>query len=555
MSNSFLFPNNFKRSIEIFKILFKYGFEDLITHTELYHSIVEHETFYYHEKLKDLNKYTRWERVRMAIEELGPTFMKLGQMLSNRSDLLNKELIFELEKLQDSSFEVPFEYIQSKVKEELNGSIETYFAYFDETPLASASIGQVHKAILISGENVVVKVQRPGIKKIITNDLAILKELATLLSSYFIKNYNFDIFSYVVEFEKHIYKELNYLIEVGNMLRFETLLEGTEGVCVPKVYEDFCTEKIMLMEFVDGIKISKIINDTTFDVKNIAQKTVQTYLEQILVYGFFHADPHPGNVLILPNNVICFLDFGLVGIIIQSDRENFLELLMGINNGNAKRIVDVVERISRKQIDDKKGLQHELSIFIEEYSILSLKQIDSQQFFEHFNKLMVEYGVQIPSSFLLLLKTLIMVEALVKNLNPDVNVLEEVKPFANKLLFTKLSPDYFLKVILPMLMDTQKLLFNLPSDIQDIINKFKKGEVVVDINHNNVEHIAEGIEKSVNKIVFGFIVASMILASSLIVLSDIPPKIYNIPVVGLIGYSISFVFAFWLLIKIMRKGM
>lgn len=555
MSNSFFFRNNFKRSIEIFKILFKYGFEDLITHTDLYHSIVEHETFFYHEKLKDLNKYTRWERIRMAIEELGPTFMKLGQMLSNRSDLLNKDLIFELEKLQDSSFEVPFEYVQTKIKEDLNASIETNFSFLDPKPLASASIGQVHKAILISGEHVVVKVQRPGIKKIITNDLAILKELATLLSSYFIKNYNFDVLSYVIEFEKHIYKELNYLIEIGNMLRFETLLEDTKDVCIPKVYEDLCREKVMVMEFVDGVKISKTINNPAFDVKNIAQKTVQTYLEQILIYGFFHADPHPGNVLVLPNNVICFLDFGLVGIIIKSDREDFLELLMAINNGNAKRIVDVVERISRKKINDKKGLEHELSIFIEEYSILSLKQIDTQQFFEYFNKLMMEYGVQIPSSFLLLLKTLIMVEALVKNLNPDVNVLEEVKPFANKLLFTKLNPDYLLKVILPMLMDTQKLLFNLPSDVQEIIEKFKEGEIVVDINHNNVEHIAEGIEKSVNKIVFGFIVASMIVASSLIVLSDIPPKFYNIPVIGIIGYSISFVFAFWLLIKIMRKGM
>jgi len=313
-------------------VLFKYGFGDLVDTLKIEQYLEIGLQMVSKKRREKIEKLTRAERVRMALEELGPTFIKMGQILSTRPDLLPVQFIHELEKLQDNV--PPFDYAQVKetIEAELGTPLEKVFKEFDETPLASASLGQVHRARFVDGEEVVVKVQRPGIQKTIEVDMEIMLHLATLMERH-LQGWEIHRPTRIVEeFARTLEKELDYRLEAAHMERFAIQFTSDINVYVPKVYSEATTTRVLTMEYIQGIKATEIerLEREGLDRQEIARRGFDLIMKQVFVDGFFHGDPHPGNIFVLPNNVICYLDFGMMGRIDRESRENFSDLVMSI---------------------------------------------------------------------------------------------------------------------------------------------------------------------------------------------------------------------------------
>mgnify|MGYP002632861815 FL=1 len=317
---------NIKRIREIIAVLVKYGFEDVVTNSTLRNFVSEKGRISWKRQGQPVFKYTRWERIRMVCGELGPTFIKLAQVLSNRPDMLPAPLITELEKLQDNVPPVPFEQIKATIESETGKKLEDVFQTFNEKPLATASIGQVHKARLINGKEVVVKIQRPGVKDMVFRDLAILTDGVQRAERYLKKQGILNAMDMVHSFERSMHKELDYRTEARNLERFRKLYKEYRNFIIPAAYREYSTEMVMVMEFVGGCKISDVaqIRAWGLNPEKVAENGMNIYLTQIFEFGIFHADPHPGNVLVRRDGVICLLDFGMVGTLMKKDKYSFM---------------------------------------------------------------------------------------------------------------------------------------------------------------------------------------------------------------------------------------
>ncbi|MBW2367743.1 MAG: AarF/ABC1/UbiB kinase family protein, partial [Deltaproteobacteria bacterium] len=333
---------------QILSVFFKFGFGDLIERLSI-DAYLEIGMQMISRKRRDrVEKLTRAQRLRMAIEELGPTYVKLGQILSTRPDLIPAEFIAELSKLQDEVPPHPFEEIRSIIESELQNPIDDLFSQFDAQPIASASIGQVHKGRLLTGEAVAIKVQRPGIEKVVEVDLEIMLHLATLMERHVAEMALLRPINIVEEFARTIEKEMDYGIESANMRRFSLLFAEDSTTYVPKVYSDYSTRQVLTMEFVSGIKISHIeqLDAAGLDKKIITARGADLILRQVFVHGFFHADPHPGNLFVLPDHVICLLDFGMVGMVDRDTRERFVELMDAVVNRDASMTTRILLQLT-----------------------------------------------------------------------------------------------------------------------------------------------------------------------------------------------------------------
>ena len=542
---------------QIITVLIKYGFGDLVSETNLAKYINLGKKFIPWKKDKKTESLSRWERVRKVLEELGPTFIKLGQIMSNRPDLLPKELIYELEKLQDSVPQFSGKDAQKLVENELGKPIYETFKNFETCPIASASVSQVHRAELIDGEEIVVKVQRPGIEHIIEIDLEIMLHFANLTEKY-IKG--MDILSpinVIKEFEKSIKKEIDFTIEASNIERFGRNFQDDMTIYVPKVYRDYSTKKILTMEFIDGIKVSNIdaILDTGNDPKIIGSRSADLVLKQVFEHGFFHADPHPGNILVLNNNVICFLDFGMMGICLPKHKEYLSNIIVGVVKKDPKIITKSLIKFSYidniKNIDE---LEYQISVLIEQYSYKSLKDLNIGDCLRQLIKLILEFKIKTPPDMYLLMKALITVEGVGRKLDPDFNAVEHIEPFAKKILKERMNPLKLTKDIYLSMIEFAFFLRDFPSEIKTIFEQIKHGQLKLKFEHRGLEPMLKTHERISNRIAFAIVLASLIVGSSLIILSGIPPKWNNIPIIGILGFVAGGIMGFWLLISILRHG-
>lgn len=542
---------------QIITVLIKYGFGDLVSETNLAKYINLGKKFIPWKKDKKTESLSRWERVRKVLEELGPTFIKLGQIMSNRPDLLPKELIYELEKLQDSVPQFSGKDAQKLVENELGKPIYETFKNFETCPIASASVSQVHRAELIDGEEIVVKVQRPGIEHIIEIDLEIMLHFANLTEKY-IKG--MDILSpinVIKEFEKSIKKEIDFTIEASNIERFGRNFQDDMTIYVPKVYRDYSTKKILTMEFIDGIKVSNIdaILDTGNDPKIIGSRSADLVLKQVFEHGFFHADPHPGNILVLNNNVICFLDFGMMGICLPKHKEYLSNIIVGVVKKDPKIITKSLIKFSYidniKNIDE---LEYQISVLIEQYSYKSLKDLNIGDCLRQLIKLILEFKIKTPPDMYLLMKALITVEGVGRKLDPDFNAVEHIEPFAKKILKERMNPIKLTKDIYLSMIEFAFFLRDFPSEIKTIFEQIKHGQLKLKFEHRGLEPMLKTHERISNRIAFAIVLASLIVGSSLIILSGIPPKWNNIPIIGILGFVAGGIMGFWLLISILRHG-
>jgi len=542
---------------QIATVLLKHGFGDLVTTVGLHRRLGLGRRPAEGREPVRAAPLTRWQRIRMAMEELGPSFVKLGQILATRPDMIPQELCDELAKLHDTVSPFPFNQAKQTVEAELGDSLEAIFEKFDETPIASASIAQVHKAVLPNGEVVAVKIQRPEIRRIIEVDLEIMMDIAVLMERYLHGLDAVHPVGIVEEFARTIRKELDFSIEAGHIERFARNFHGNDTIFVPKVFGELSSRKVLTMEFVEGVKVSDTpaLREGGFDLELIAGRGADLILEQVFVHGFFHADPHPGNILILPDNVICFLDYGMMGTISPRYKDSLADMVIGIVRRDEKQITKAVLNLSSgDEPEAAEKLEADIADFIEQHFYRPLKDINMGELITQLVQLLVKHRLRIIPDFYLLTKALATVEGNGRVLWPDFDMIKNTEPFARKIMAERFSPAALAKDMYRTGVDMGSLLRDLPGDVRGILAQIKRGRMHVEFEHKGLGPMLKTHDQISNRIVFAIVLAALVIGSSLIVLSGIPPKWHGIPVIGIVGFLAAGVMGFWLLVSILRHG-
>lgn len=549
---------NIQRLRNIANVLIKHGFGSLVDQLNLQHYISLGKrivTFRKYELEKEV--HTLPERLRLAFEELGPTFIKLGQVLSSRPDLVPQDIADEFKKFQDKV--PPFSASEAKrhVEKELRISINEIFSSFDDTPTAAASIAQVHNATLLTGEKVIVKVQRPGLRQILESDISILFYLANLVERYLLHGKLYNPTGVVEEFSRTVRRELNFSLEGSNAEKFKRYFEDDNTVCIPTVYWDYTTKDILTMERIDGIPIYEIkkIEEAGYDKKLIAKNGVNAFLKQILEFGLFHADPHPGNFLIMEGGRIGIVDFGIVGKIDDDIAESLANTFLSIIELDYDRLIHEYIRLGFLTEDvDIKAFKNDLRDLMDPYYGKALKQIQAGKVMSDIFQIAVHYKARVPNDLILLGKTLLTIEGLARALDPDIMILEEAKPFATELIKKRLSPTYQMTKAYRTLSDLSEIVKEIPGQFSYVLKKVMKDKLKIEFVHSGLDRFIRDMDKSSNRLAFALIISAIVVGSSVIMLSGKEPLLLGFPTLGVIGYIIALFLGLWLAISILRSG-
>jgi len=541
-----------KRTRQILSVFGKYGLAYFFNRSR----IISFSKF--KKKPKDFSKLTLPERFRLALEELGPSFIKLGQVLSTRPDLIPPSFIVELEKLQDKVLSFDSFMAQKILEEEFNKPLDILFKEFDKEPIAGASLSQVYKAILPTGEIVAVKIQRPNIQNIIELDLEILDNLAGIMENRLPQDWVYHPKLIVKEFRKVIMKEIDFINEAHNYEKFRINFENDEHIKVPKVYWELITKKVLTMEFMEGVKINKITQEKykgLYDFKKVAERGAEAILKQILEDGFFHADPHPANLFVQPPSDIVMLDVGMVGYLDDKTILSGAKLVRGVVNNNMDEVMRSFKDLGIivKEINSNQ-LRQDLQELFEHYIGIPLKYLQVSKINQEIIEIMVRHNLTIPANLVMLIKSLSMVESTGKQLDPDFDVFMITKPFVKRLLRKKNSPKELLKKSEYIFQESIELIEKLPQNLNDILNKLNKGQVKFNFEHRGLEKLTQEIDRSSNRLSFSLIIASLIIGSSMILQQQIGPFIFGYSILGVIGYVLASFFGLVLVFSILKSG-
>jgi len=547
---------NIKRYRQIIAVLFKYGFQDVLERLRVsaYFRLGRRIIF---RKKAEVVKLTYAQRIRLAMEELGPTFVKLGQILSMRPFLIPLELVEELAKLQDEVAPFSFEDVKKIVERELKAPLETNFYYFDPIPIASASLAQVHKAVTQNGDKVVVKVQRPDIKKIIDSDMSILKDLASLFDRYIPESKQYDPKGMIEELSKTFRREIDFKNEGRNIDIFRENFKEDKTVFVPRVFLELSTNLILTMEFIDGVKISNLqeIERRGWDRKIIARNAGKAVFKQIFIDGFFHADPHPGNIFVLENNVIAPVDFGMMGKLSETAMDEMSDLLIAVVTWDAKAVVKVYDKagILGEGIN-LKALEADFNDFMYRYHKIPLSRLDMKTIINDLFYIVHRYEIQVQSELMLLGRALSTYEEVARMLDPDFNFINEAIPFVKKLAKRKYKPKVILRDLLRGVHDLRDFLVGFPFELRKITQKVGRGELSFTLQHKGLEKLILELDRASNRISFALVVAAIIVGSSLIMRMEVGPYLFGYPLLGIVGYVMAGLLGIWLVVAILRSG-
>ncbi|WP_371380134.1 ABC1 kinase family protein [Sporomusa aerivorans] len=543
---------------EIAVVLANHGFGYLIEEIDLIQKLP------YHERLRvtprDANPADLSERIRMVLQELGPTYIKLGQIASTRPDIFPHEIIANLEKLQDNVAAFPFEQVQNLISKELGADIEEIFQDFEAQPLAAASIGQVHAATLKSGQKVAVKIQRPDIAAVIETDLEILLELAVTAQNRLQWAKKYQIADLIDEFAKALRKELDYSIEARNTDKFAMQLKKQPYFYIPQVHWDYSTKRILTTEFLQGIKInqSDMLSQQGYNLSAIANRLAKGIFQQIFVEGFFHGDPHPGNIVVMPQEVIALLDFGMVGRL-GSDMKNCLSaLVIGLKRNNTDDLLKAIlcMEIVPAQVDLRQ-LRDDIELFKDTYYGIPLSKISIGEVITNFFSLTQKHAIRVPADLVLVGKTLLTIESIVKRLDPVLSLLDIAEPFGEKLLLERMNPKTIAESVWKTIIEFGDLFNNIPKSVKELSAIIKQGRLHIDVSLTETElilrhqdRISNRLSVSIMLLAFSIIMGSIIISQSLRGQSSLSS---NLPIIE-IGFFIAvFMFA-WILYAIIRSG-
>ncbi len=549
---------SFVRFNHILRIFVRYGYKDIVSY------LIETRRFPLLQKLiprasrRDARKYSKYEKMRLVCEELGPTFIKFGQILSNRSDLLPAELVIQLEKLQDNVPPLPGAISRQVIESELKKPLDELFAWYETEAFASASMAQVHKATLKTGEKVAVKVQRPEIRAIIVEDIRIMYMLAGIFERRIPSLKSFDPQGLVKNFEESILKELDFIYESVSIQRFaRNITEDPHDNTThsPKVYKEYTTGKVLTMEFISGVKVndSRILESNGYDRKEVAHKLAVTYIKQVFEYGFFHADPHPGNILVLPNGHICFLDFGMMGSILPKDIEILGRLFLAVKSKDVKKIIRALMQMSdTTSIRDLRALEYEINEFVCNYGFNSIHENEMGNVLLQLKDIIVRYDLKVPAHFFLLARSMVTIEGLIRNLDPQIDMLAIAQPYLLSAIAKKLNPFKLGMKVLNGLYEIANYMEEFPNDLKNAVRKINTGKINVNLNHQGIDPLVHTLNRTTKQIASSLVIAALLVGSALFIINKVGPFWFGYSRYGIIGIILATVLGYGMLRNISR---
>lgn len=539
-----------KRTAKLVTILSKYGFETLVTQTGL-KQLVPNSYIEHNEKRKEIFSLTVYERIRMALEEMGPAYVKLGQLLSNRDDILPTELTNELSKLQDN---VQLEHIDlyATLREELSIDPDEVFDDIDIEPIAAASLSQVYTATLKgSDKKVVIKVKRKGIRDMIEADILIMKDFASLLEKYYDAARKISLTTVVNAFERSIISELSFKQELNNMERFRKNFKDDDTIYVPTSYKEYSTINILCMEFIDGIKISHRdqIIEVGLDPKDVASKVVGSYMKQVVDYGFFHADPHSGNIFVLATGQIVFIDYGSMGKMLPQDQEALGVFVLYAIKKDTRSIVRIIKNNAIKyNIPNEGNLERELYEFLDIIDGESIKELDLKDLVKRFSGLLNQNQIILPEYIYLLVRGIMLLEGIGRELGLETSVIEYIKPYSQNRFQKELNPKAITNRVFDKLLDIGDKLDRIPDDIQVVIQKIKNDELIINQRITGISQI----KNALNRLTLALLSAMFALSSSILIFANMPPLAWGVSVIGFLGLLLSGCIAILVVLSIIR---
>lgn len=540
---------NIKRFKEIVTVLTKYGFEEIARRIDL-----PGITFSHPPRSAD-GEDSIYTRIRYIIEELGPTFIKFGQVMSLRPDMLPGELLAELEKLQDDAPALALEDIEKAVQEELGKPVQEIFSVFDVEPVAAASLSQVHKGVIReTGRLVSVKVQRPGIRAVIEADLDVLDVMARFLDQQFEELELYDLPELVRLIRRHIMTELDFKSELRNINIARSYAEDTP-IYIPEAIESYSTKRLLVMEFVQGARYSEAVRDPLYDGKRIARQGLAAAVKQILDDGFFHADPHPGNLLVTENMNLCIIDWGMVGRLTEKDRFELTDLLRAIVEKDSKALVQSLLRMCRPHGNvDSASLERDLLVLLDTYHSIPIKDLNIGKFLIDVTSTLRDHHLKLPTDYVIMIKALVTAEGSARKIDPELNVVAEIREHVRRLIKSRYKPDSLRRNFRNAIAAFWIHQREFPQQILRIISKLENGDLRLQLNHNKLEKLANSIDNAANRLTIAIIAGAIIMGSSMIITTGIGPHLFGLPALGVIGYLLSVILGLWLVITIIRSG-
>ncbi|GIO62986.1 ABC transporter [Paenibacillus cineris] len=503
---------------------------------------------------------TLGERIRLVLEDLGPTFVKLGQLASTRSDLLPEPIILELIKLQDQVPPFSSESAKGIIEQELDDAIEDIFSWFEESPIAAASIGQVHLGKLKTGEDVAVKVQRPGALQMVVRDLEILRDLTALAEKRWVWVKQYQIARLVEEFASSMRAELDYTQEGRNAEKIALQFQNDETVCIPRIFWQYTSSRVMTMEYVRGISLShqEELVAKGYDLKETAEKLVESMLHQIFIEGFFHADPHPGNLLVRKDGSLAYLDFGMVGRLSEEMKDHLSSLIIALMRKNTDSMVRAVLRLGMMPEDgDIRELRRDLDSLREQYYNIPFSEISMGTALNDLFAVAQRHKVMIPPDLTLLGKALLTMEGVIEKLDPTLSIIDMAEPFGRKLIKDRFSTRNLRKKLLGGAAGLAEALFDLPDQARQISSLISKGKLKVEISVPEMEALMRKLDQISNRLsfsivllAFSIIMVGLIIGSSLNQQSSV---LWHFPVIGT-GFIVALLMVLWLLFSIFKSG-
>lgn len=534
---------------EIVLTLLKYGFDDLIDRLDLPGTGL----------LKRITRandgLTTFQRIRHAAEELGPTFVKFGQIMSLRPDLLPPGLIEELSRLQDDVAPVELAQIQAVVEESTGRPLYETFSIFDVEPLAAASISQVHRGVLKKeGHIVSIKVQRPGIRAKMESDLDILAMAADLLHERIEELESFDLPRLVKNVRKTLLRELDFKREARNMTIARSRAGETPLVDIPEPYEAYCTERVLVMTFIQGTPLKQLPIDTLADPESLARAGLSAAIKQILEDGFFHADPHPGNVLVTPQERLCLIDWGMTGRLAERDRHELIQLLKAVLEKDGEAMVHALLRVGHAlEMVDREALERELLDILDAHHAVPIQKMNIGALLMAVTDLLRTHRLRLPPDLVIMIKALVAAEGTARRIYPDLDIVSEARDQITALAKRRFKPKALLRRLRFTLFEFFSLQQSLPRRMETLLGQAEQGRLTFGFRHENLDGLMHTLDSIINRLTFGIIIAAMIIGSSMIITTGIGPFLFGFPALGVVGYLISGVLGLWLVFTILRQ--
>ncbi len=543
---------NLRRTREIATVLLQYGFGDLVERLRLSRYVQWGKRMLLRQKQAPPAPKTRAERIRLALESLGPTFIKFGQVASTRPDLLPPDVIAELERLQENVPPFPSEQAVAVVEKELGAPIEKLFAEFHPEPIAAASLAQVHEARHRNGQRLAVKIRRPGVVREVERDIALMRELAILAERHIPEAAVLDPVGLVDQFARTIRREMDFLREARTLEEFQRLFRRDESLYVPTVDWELTSESILTMEFVDGLRADdpEELRAHGISPRQVAVNGSRIYMRMAFEFGIFHGDPHPGNIRILRDGVICLLDYGMIGMLDEEKREGLVDLFVGIINQDVAGVVDTVLDLGQpfRPIDEPL-LRGDVRDFVETYYGLSLERIRVDRMLSDFVSILSRHGIRCPPDLMLLIRALVTLEGVGRKLDPDFNLAEELAPFVQRIVRERYNPRNIAGRVSAEMRTLAKLARNAPRHAGRVLEKLSKDELQVRLEHGRIDRLITELDRSSNRIAIGMVLSALIVASALIIRTGGDVLWFSVPM-----FVLSSLLGIWLIYGIFRSG-